>query len=736
MRDWQDRAEQWAREICAASEGPEGRELIFGPSLPGEWGGQGSMASYLAATHALLSRRGNADAHLSAAREYLLLPTPTHTFATSALWTAMHELRKAGMVSAEDEERIATGASVVVRGGQRHHTNHIGMRKSNHAVTSAALCDAFSRLWPERPEAEEFRTEAEEVWADWWLLPENLEIASNYEAFSQVELLAWAERRGQLGFALENTGTREWMDRALDSQLPSGVMPGYGDTCTMELWPDWLGLYAWIAVHTNSSRALDAAGRMFEWLEKADWMANVRLISDLPEDPYRARQLWTQIPRTAWYLSLACDMLRDRPESLRPEPPEARPVVTHRTIFAAPPEWDASWPLQPIEPGPRLPDKAVMKLGSCANSPTAMLACARQMWHDHIDSGSVLNFTSAETVLLDGPGYMQRYPIFHNLFWANDSDEIWPHYVHPETQHDPGLADDYTVKGMTGGAVAQVFLLENPSPHGAPMHHERLAVLSRRGIMVIRDMVTAKAPGLVGSPLWHQEEIVGHGAGWAIGRIHEFRGMNGPKMKNGPASLLITTPYETEQWHVHESENPDPYASPAYVDPVTRYFTFWKRSFVTRMCLSRPRDLLPGTPIEFLTVLLPAPDGKPDGAVLPLEVSDGKGRAFEAKETLLVLNEGIDAISGPWGSTDAGIAVLDDKGIMAHRMHNLAIGDLHHHLAGRCTRAFDLDLRLEDGKLKGAVSSWETVRVSVTWGGRTGGAGEFGASPASRPLSE
>ena len=718
MGDWIERAQQWAKEICFASEGPQGRKLIFDPPLPGEWGGQGSMASYLAATHALLSRRGGTREHLAAALEYLLLPTPTHTFATSALWTAMQELRRAGIVSAENDSRIADATADVVRGGQRHHRTRVGMRKSNHAVTAAALCDAFSRLWPDHPQAGEFRAEAEGVWNDWWPLPENLEIASNYEAFAQVELLAWAERRGQLDFALANPGTQAWIDRALDSHMPSGVMPGYGDTCTMELWPDWVGLFAWIAVHTHSGRALDAAERMFEWAEKADWMANVRLIDDLPEDMYRARQLWTQIPRTAWYLALTADLLEDLPESFRPELPAVRPVVTHRTVFAAPPEWDASWSLQPIAPGPRIPDKAVMKLGAAQASPAAMLGCARQMWHDHIDSGSVLNFTSGETILLDGPGYMQRYPVFHNLFWANEADGDWPHYAHPTTHHDPGLADDYTVKGMTGGAVAQVVVLENPSPHGIPAHHERLAVLSRRGVMVVRDAVTAKAPGLVGSPLWHQEEVVRRGPGWAVGRIHEFRGMNGPKMPNGSASLLISTPYEPEPWQVQEMDNPDPYDSPGYVEPVTRYFHYWKRSFVTRMCLSRPRELPTSTPTEFLTVLLPAPDGNVAGAVTPSDVTEGLGRAFEAGETLFILNGGSDAISGPWGSTDAGIAVFDGEGVMAHRVNTLSLGEVLI-TSPEGARAFDADLRVEDGVLRGAISSWEAVRVTVSWKGRS-----------------
>ena len=718
MSQWLERVGEWIEAVCRESARSEKHELICGPPLPDEWGCQGHMATNLASAHVFLAEKTGNREHLKRAREYLLLPVPTHTFISSGLWKTMNALREEQLLSADDERHIAENVlDIAEKGSRKHHYNRIGMRKSNHAVTAAALCDAFARLWPDHPKASQLLSLSEEVWADWWLMSDNMEIASNYEAFTQIELLAWAERRGELRGALDDSGTQRWIQRALDNLMPSGCMPGYGDTCTMEIWNDWMALFALVAKHTHDGRAVLAAERIFVWAENARWLDNIAIADDLNDDMYRARQAWGRVCRALSYLVLTVEVLESLPESVCGEPSEARPKITHRMLPAHNSFRDESWSLQPMENGTVIPDKAVMKLGTEADAPSAMISCSRQYWHDHIDSGAVLNFTANDTVLLDNPGYMQRYPVFHNLFWVSDESEAWLHYDTDRNKYDPVLCDDYTVKGMTGGYVAQVVELQNPAPHSLPVRHERTVMTTRRGIMVVRDQVIPYRDGLVGSPLWHVETVHEQDGNYIVGSIDEFRGMDGTKMRNGGEKLFIATPYEQGDWLVREMENEDPYASPAYVDPVTRYFTFWKRSFVTRMCISRPVAMHAGERHETLTVLMPASSASSTNAAIVQETTSPSAKVFSTADSLFVMNESTEPVSGDWGSTDARFVCFDGDGIMAHRMRFLQLDGVSISVPEGASFV-DVDLRRENGRITGAVSSQSATEITVRWAGK------------------
>ncbi len=729
MTDWLDGPRTWANVIVDASaEGPA-HDIVVQPLLPAEWGGQGSMVSYLAGCHVVLARLSDEERHLSAALDYLRLPVITHSFATNALWRAITGLRNADVLAEDDSEAIRTAAMATVEQNTRHIENRIGRRLFNHAVCAANLCDAVARLWPDAADSPRLLSLADEVWEDWWRLGENMEIAANYEAFAQCALLAWSERRGDLRFAMDHPATRGWIRRSLEHFLPLGIVPGYGDTCTMELWADWFELYAMIVAAADGTsaeqslfgeQALFDARRMFEWAEKRDWIRNTAIVDTVPDDQYRARQAWGQVPRTGWSLARGAEILRACAGRVTPRPIPARPVVSHRSTLAESPlPGDSPSLLQPGL-GPRIPDKVVLRLGADEGSPSAMLGCSRQLWHDHLDCGAVLAYAADGVLFLDTPGYMQRYPVHHNLFWAADEGAPWLEYS--VAQSESSRQTGFRVDNLTGGAVAQLVTISSEAPHMMPLHQERTVLLARGGPMVVLDRVTPFVDGLIGSPLWQAETIHRTGPDWAETSVDEFRGMNGPSMQNAKGRLLVADPLDDALWTESVHENTDAYDAPHYVEPITRYFVYWKASHVTTRCLARPRALVRGQANDFVSVLMPSPGGsEPASAIRRVGPDAGEATNLVVGNGLFVRNDGSDVASGRWGQSDAAVLWSEPGGVFAHRAREiqLAADNEREAFAFSSGEAWvDLDLEFDDRGLRGSISSYRASTVTIAVGSR------------------
>lgn len=716
--EWLDNVRDWTERICDASLGPA-HETIVRDMLPGEWGGQGIMASYLAAAHCILHRWSGDTAHLDHARAYLLLPSNVHTFASGAFHHAVTSVREAGWLSEEDDAAVRASTANAIKEARGRFVGHRGWRRANHPVTAACLYDVYARLWSGVPESEQYMRDAEGIWREWLHFGDNLEDAANYEAFNQCALLKWAIRRGELTGFLAHPGTRAWIERSIDHCMPAGLVPGYGDTCTMELWADWFGLCSIISALDTGDTARRArwnAERMFLWAMERDWIQNLHIINEVPEDPYRARQAWGQIPRAAWYFALGADMLLDAAH-VEPLAPDVRPAVTHRWTEVHRLDLGGSWSLQPVQRGPVVSDKAVLRLGSDSDAPSAMIGIAPQLWHDHTDSGAVLHYSHDGVVLLDDSGYMQRYPVFHNLFWAARKDGEFFAYGEGDIAQNRHCA--YRVTGLTGGETAQMIVVAGDAHHGLPIRSERRVMLIRSGPMVVQDTIVPWTSGLVGGPLWHAQTVRGSGVAgpvsWAEASVDEFRGMNGPWFKNAEGSVVIANPLGAAPWQVHELSNPDPYASPHYVEPVTRYFTYWKASHVTRQCLHQPRELKSGVPERFVTILVPgsvAPSA--EAAVQVLQPPTDDTLVCDVSGSLLVLNAGLNVVSGSWGESDAAALWCENTGVFAHRAKRIGLERV---TVQSESQYIDVDLQWTGSKLRGTLSSERETVVHIAVAG-------------------
>jgi hypothetical protein len=350
-----------------------------------------------------------------------------------------------------------------------------------------------------------------------------------------------------------------------------------------------------------------------------------------------------------------------------------------------------------------------------------MLGCARQIWHDHLDSGAIVSYASGRTVHLDDSGYMQKYPTFHNAFFAESRERPWLEYTHDEYAVHGELQrpSDYHVGALTGQRVAQLAVIDCEAPHCMPIYHKRSVMLARNGVAVVLDLVQPYASGLVGSPLWQLQrvhQIAGHSIQTSV---DEFRGMNGQHCDNAPGTMWICAPLEAEEWKITEQDNLDPYASPNYQEPVTRYFHYWKRAFVTRTAASKPRALVAGRVNRFVSFLVPAsliPAGNPDRSIEMLESREDEVLAARIAGSEFVLNFTDEEKNGAWGATDAMYLWHDGAGVFAHRVKHAAIPGLRLNTGGQWA---DLDLAWDAAGIRGTISTERATTVTIEFGGRS-----------------
>ncbi|HNZ39565.1 MAG TPA: hypothetical protein PKN69_08545, partial [Candidatus Latescibacteria bacterium] len=235
----------------------------------------------------------------------------------------------------------------------------------------------------------------------------------------------------------------------------------------------------------------------------------------------------------------------------------------------------------------------------------------------------------------------------------------------------------------------------------------------RGGVTIIADHVEPYTTGLVGSPVWHVQYVHESTDDWAEVSICEFRGMNGQHCDNAAGRMRILTPTHRDPWTIIQQENNDPYASPGYREPVTRYFDYWKRSFVLRTALSKPRTLTTDSPNRFYTVLVPLPPshGQPGGNLVELlgEEMD-LGFVARVRGGMVSLNCTEGQLAGKWGSTDAMHMWWDGKGVFAHRVKAINLPELRLDTGGQWA---DLDLFWDNEGISGVISTERATTVTV-----------------------
>ena len=193
--------------------------------------------------------------------------------------------------------------------------------------------------------------------------------------------------------------------------------------------------------------------------------------------------------------------------------------------------------------------------------------------------------------------------------------------------------------------------------------------------------------------------------------------MNGPWFPNAQADVVVANPLGGDPWQVTEQVNEDPFNSPHYVEPVTRYFHYWKASFVQRMCISQPRPLVAGESNRFVTALVPAGRvGSAASAVRRLDAGSGDALACSIAGGLFVANNDAGSVAGPWGETDAAVLWASGDGnsgeLFVHRAKHVSLPGIE--VVSEAMNV-DADLQWREGTLTGTVASEREAEVRVTF---------------------
>ncbi|MDP6124325.1 MAG: hypothetical protein QGH20_01050 [Candidatus Latescibacteria bacterium] len=718
MKEFTDRLLESIEAIADVSWNGLPHQWMTAPPNPNAVHFTSFHVCYLGGVHSLLAKWTRESFHLDAAKKYALQPSPAGHFPADAFWMSINTLRSESALSEEEDMSICTAATPTAVGSLGFMSDRFGMRRFNHAITAANFCDIVARLWPDAPDARRLKDAADGIWEEWWLLGEELEGAPNYEGFKQASLLLWADRRGQREMALGHPGTAASIERNIDHVLPTGLLPGYGDSCSMEDWPEWPALFATVAAWTGNPRALWAAEAVYEWVSNHRWFDNLSLAERTDGEIDERLHSWWQMPRAAWFMSHAREALLSIDDNITPEPPPATPTVTHRTLpvvgfipYHAEVLHQAAPSLYPVAPGPKIPDKVVLRLGSDAQSPSMMLSCARKMWHDHQDAGAIVAYSSKGALLLGDAGYMMRYVNYHNLFWAASSPQPWP-----TPDRRLGFANrrpsDYHLTELTGGRVAQLTAIACDAPHAIPMYHKRSVLLSRSGVMVVLDVTEPFVDGLYGAPLWHCETVYQRGSGWAEVSLDRFPGQDGCTIINDGVPVVIAAPDIDDDLKLTEQDFPD---HPDVPCDAKQQQKSWYNSFTTRTCISWPTPLSQSAPNEFTTVLMPSDVS--GSAPQPIETLTKTKRSCVVRTPagLVVTNRTGELVIGEWGATDAEWLWADDGGVFAHHVKKIS-------LPGMVVESpygwIDVDVIYGENGVSGTASSEREALVTLRCGGK------------------
>ena len=733
-KPWYEKLPEWSAAICDKSVELPTREAIFGETPTGGMAINHHTAAFLAATEIFLAEHTGDSMHLERAYRCLQVPSATGGFPATATWEGVTALRKVGMLTDADEERMCREFTAEARGAARGHFTRLpGFRIFNHAVTSANLCDAVARLWPDSPDADELMAAADEVWNEWWVLGENIEGAPNYEGFNNAHLLQWAERRGELDMALNHPGTRFWMARGPEHILPNGFIPGFGDTNNCEIWSQWVGLLALQASWAGDARALRAAEKVFAWNESRGWLeTNLTLVERCEGQPFKANVGWWQVAWVAYNLAFAYRALKNLPAGLEPEEPTWLPTVTHRQLPSHDLIRHETWSLVPPKYGARVPDQTVLRFGPEDTCHATSLSCGRQLWHDHMDSGAIVSYAADGVVLLDDNGYDSKLPIDHNLFLSAKPGEDWLAYSPQDwPRRRAKVASfgqfDFQVRGLTGREVAQVVVTECNVPFEMPFRQERTVLLARRGQMVVYDRILPFSQGLIGSPLWHVQTVHDSGPGWVEGSVDLFMGRQGVCVKNAPGTVLIVDPFNSDPWGVYDQDKVDHHAPADAIPAVRENHELVDAAHVSRMCVSRPVPLEADAIERFVTVLMPRDRVSDPGSAAKVlsRAADGIFALDVAGDTFVV-NESTEITSDCWGSTDAETLWRDADGVFAHRVRNIMMDGISLHTGEHW---LDVDISWNEEGIGGHIASEKPAVVTLSRNGTERKLNVFGITP-------
>ncbi len=342
----------------------------------------------------------NAGSYLRDAERYWLEEHPKEEFSFEFIVNVAHGVKWLQERQALSAADLATARRLLLEIGRRMwpYRERGAMNRAAFKGFSYAI---LSDLYPDAPEAAQWRAFSEEVWQDWRGPCDTDEDSSHYNSVWLGAMVPWIRWRGMDPIYREPC-MRRLVDRFRDVLTPQGAMPGWGDSYMLGAdWGAFAALFESAATATRDGSYKWAAQRIVE---------NHRRYV-LAKDPLGCA--YEDHRRLVWAY-LAAD------DTVRPTPPLFRSAV----ISAAQAELrpyqerqspDVAWfSLESTQS----PWKLVMRDGGTANGWYALFGLRPWGGHGHADAPALTCLAADGTIFTHDSAYPDRQPEDHNMLYG------------------------------------------------------------------------------------------------------------------------------------------------------------------------------------------------------------------------------------------------------------------------------------------------------------------------------
>lgn len=358
----------------------------------------------------------------------------------------------------------------------------------NRAMWDVAGSRLAAELYPDAPEAAEWRAFSDRVWRHWADFHDTEEDSSHYNAVFLRFMIGHVTLTDQLGIFAE-PGMRQFMDRLRDVITPAGMMVGWGDS------PGYGTDWGAFAAAFEAAAAVTGDGT---YRRAAHTLVDGHRRNILGDDP----------------LLLAYEDLRSLPfayiladESVEPiEPGLASAVYTAaHPRYVEKHEREALGGRRYLLEDRQVPWKMVQRAGDGPNAWWSLWGLMPLKGHGHADAPALLGLFADGTIFLHDSAYHHKQWLDHNLLYGVRvrGGEAGP--MPSETQV-PAFEDREEF------CYAEIAWSDYDG-WGLPLRREVLLVRDLGWWVRDRTAVTEPCEWFLG-PLWQIERILDRGESW------------------------------------------------------------------------------------------------------------------------------------------------------------------------------------------------------------------------------
>lgn len=268
----------------------------------------------------------------------------------------------------------------------------------NRSLWTASMLQATLALYPEVPEAAEWRAYAEKIWHQFADFADTEEDSGHYNAVFNYFLLVYLHATGQEDF-LKQPGAVRWVARYRDILAPNGMMVGWGDSMGIGGdWGAWAALFETTAKVTGDGRFKEAARRTVQ--------AHARYILD-PNPLLCVYEDMTSLPLAY----IGAD------DGIAPVALEEKSGVYTCAYARLRPRGERQEGWFELEDR-QTPWKLVMRSAEGELSDYALFGLLPNGGHGHADAPAILSLAANGTIFLDDTTYMDRRWEDHNQLFG------------------------------------------------------------------------------------------------------------------------------------------------------------------------------------------------------------------------------------------------------------------------------------------------------------------------------